>query len=430
LCFVQGFVYFKEIELPKPSSERLELLYRISQTINSSLDLKLVLETLIDEIIKATQAERGFLMLYDEQKQLTFKTARGMDQRTIEESDFKISQGIVERVAQQGIPLLTSNAQKDERLDNRASVRLYGLRSVLCVPIRLKDQVLGVVYVDNRFQNGIFTRDDLGFLESIASSAGIAIENARLYQIAVDKGRMERELQVAREVQISLIPPDTPNIKGWELAACWKPAHEVSGDFYDFVELPDHRLGLVVADVSDKGMPAAMFMTLSRSIIRAIAGQGGSPAEIINQVNRLIWQDAAGGMFITLFYAQIDADGNTVTYVNAGHNPPLLARTSDNHLEELVRTGMAAGVEGNTIYQQREVKLEKGDSLLIYTDGIIDTIGAGNAFGEERLKKAFQKRSTLSAHKMVAAMEKDLCDFSGDADPFDDVTMLVLKRNS
>ena len=258
-----------------------------------------------------------------------------MDQQDIEESEFKISRGIVERVAKEATPLLTSNAQLDQRFDTRASVKLYGLRSVLCVPIIQKEETLGVIYVDNRFQNGIFMQEDLELLTSIASSAGIAIDNARLYRIAVEKGRMERELQMAREVQVSLIPGSTPNIPGWDLAACWKPAHEVSGDFYDFIPISDGKYGIVLADVSDKGMPAALFMTLSRSVIRSIAGQHDKLDEEISKVNHLIWRDSREGMFITLFYALLQSDSGDVTYVNAGHNPPLLLRSESKRFEPL-----------------------------------------------------------------------------------------------
>jgi phosphoserine phosphatase RsbU/P len=414
--------------LPDSSGGRLDLLYRISQTINSSLDLTTVLDTLIDEIIQATRAERGFLMLYDAEKRLVFKTARGMDQSTIEESDFKISRSIVDRVAQEGIPLLTSNAQMDERLDKRASVKLYGLRSVLCVPITLKDQVLGVVYVDNRFQNGIFRQDDLELLQSLASSAGIAIENARLYQVAVEKGRMERELQVAREVQVNLIPTETPKLKGWDFAACWKPAHEVSGDFYDFISLPDGQTGLVVADVSDKGMPAAIFMALSRSIIRAVAGHITDPAGNITEANHLIWRDTAEEMFITLFYAQMDERSGTINYVNAGHNPPFLLKASDQQLVKLTRTGMAAGVEDDTTYRSGQIHMQKGDSLLIYTDGIVDTIDMQSKNGTDHLKEVFRKYHKLSAQKALDAIERELCTFDADEIPVDDITVLVVKR--
>ncbi len=416
--------------MQNPSSGRLELLYRISQTINSSLDLNTVLDVLIDESIQVTRAERGFLMLFDGDKKLSYKTARGMEQRNIEESDFQISRGAAERVAKEGISLLTSNAQMDERLDKRASVKLYGLRSILCVPIRHKEQVLGVVYVDNHFQNGIFSQADLELLESIAASAGIAIENARLYQVAVEKGRMERELQVARAVQARLIPPETPRLAGWDFAACWKPAHEVSGDFYDFLNLPGGRLGLVVADVSDKGMPAALFMALSRSILRAVIGRGDGPAADISQASRLIWQDTAAEMYITLFHASLAADNPVITYVNAGHNPPLLCRVREHRLEQLERTGMAAGVEADTPYEQKSLTLEKGDSLLIYTDGVSDAAGPQGPYGETRIREAFQKYCGLGARQMIAAIERELTEFCGDEIPFDDITMLAIKRSA
>ncbi len=410
------------------SGNRLDLLYRISQTINSSLDLDTVMDTLMDEVVSATHAERGFLMLFNDTRQLEFRTARGLDQQTIEASDFKISRGIVDRVAFEGSPLLTNNAQLDERFEARNSVKLYGLRSVLCVPIVQKGQVLGVVYVDNRFQNGIFSQDDLELLSSIASSAGIAIDNARLYRIAVEKGRMERELQMAREVQRSLIPPQTPNLRGWEFAACWKPAHEVSGDFYDFIPLSDGRLAVVVGDVSDKGMPAALFMALSRSVIRSVVGQEDGLSREIDKANRLIWRDSAEGAFITLFYAQLNAENGEVQYVNAGHNPPMVYRAGEQRIVTLSRTGMAAGVEENTRYKQGVVRLEKGDYILMYTDGVTDAqVGAEN-FGETRLKKAALEYYAQPAVGLIANLEEAVCDFSGSAEPVDDVTMLVAKK--
>ena len=289
------------------SSHRLSLLYRLSQAFSSSLDLDDVLNRVMDEVIAATRAERGFLMLHDEQGELVFRVARGMDHQTVEAHEFEVSRGVVELAAREGQPQLTSDAQSDEWLGGRASVLSLGLRSVLCVPLQVKGTILGVVYVDNRLQAGIFTQDDLELLNAIASSAAIAIENARLYQVAVEKGRMERELQVAREVQAALIPRHTPNIEGWEFAARWTPAREVSGDFYDFVS-KGQELGIVIADVSDKGMPAALFMALSRSFVRASVTSTSMPADAIDHANHLICADSTDGMFITLFYAQLDPD--------------------------------------------------------------------------------------------------------------------------
>lgn len=249
--------------------DRLATLYRISQAFSSSLDLDEVLNRVMDEVVAATHAERGFLMLRDVRNVLRFRVARGLDQRTIEAPEFQVSQGLVERVDREGKPTLASDAQTDEWLASRNSVQLLGLHAILCVPLQVRGVPIGVIYVDNRLQAGVFSPADLELLTGIATSAAISIENARLYQIAVEKGRLERELQLAREVQASLIPRVIPSLPGWEFAALWQPAREVSGDFYDFLSVSDGRLGVIIADVTDKGMPAALFMANARSLIRS-----------------------------------------------------------------------------------------------------------------------------------------------------------------
>ena len=375
----------------QPSSDRLALLYQLSQTFNSSLDLDEVLNRVMDEVIVATRAERGFLMLHDEQGELAFRAARGMDQHTILDPMFQISLSVVHGVARQGQPVLTGDAQVDPRFSMRQSVKLLGLRSIVCVPLRIQERILGTIYVDNRIQAGIFSHDDLDLLNAIASSASIAIENARLYQVAVEKGRLERELQMARQVQLSLLPSEIPEMPGWEFAARWLPARQVAGDYYDFIPSHNGQLGLVVADVSDKGMPAALFMALSRSIVRASMDSSLSPAESIQRANRLICQDSTSGMFITLFYALLDLEAGHVAYVNAGHNPALFYQRSnhpgESELSRLGRTGMALGVDIDTPYEHRTIALNPGDFLVLYTDGITDAENLqGHSFGMDRLE--------------------------------------------
>jgi serine phosphatase RsbU (regulator of sigma subunit) len=300
----------------QPSSDRLALLYRLSQTFNSSLDLDEVLNRVMDEVIAATRAERGFVMLCEADGRLVFRVARGMDREKIDDPQFQISRSVVERVAREGQPILTSNAQKDARFSMRQSVMSLGLRSILCAPLKIKDQVSGVVYVDNRLKVGIFTQADLELLSAIASSAAIAIENARLYQV-----------------------------------------YEVAGDYYDFIPLDREQLGLVIADVSDKGMPAALFMALTRSIVRASVDRAPSPADGIAHANRLICADSTRGMFVTLFYALLNPATGEMTYVNAGHNPPLLCRADQDQLTPLARTGMALGVVEDTPFEQHTLRL-------------------------------------------------------------------------
>jgi adenylate cyclase len=196
---------------------RLALLVRLAQAFNSSLDLDQVLGRVMDEVIAAVRAERGFVMLHEAGGRLAFRVARGIDQRTIEDPTFQISRGVLAQVAAEGRPVLTSDAQHDDRFSMRQSIVSLGLRSILCVPLVVRDQVTGVIYVDNRLHAGIFMPADLELLTAIASSAAIAIENARLYQAAVETGRLEREIQMARDLQAGLIPRETPHPTGWEI---------------------------------------------------------------------------------------------------------------------------------------------------------------------------------------------------------------------
>jgi len=412
----------------QPSSERLALLYRLSQTFNSSLHLDEVLNLVMDEVIAITRAERGFVTLREADGSLVFRAARGMDQKTIDDPQFQISRSVVERVARKGEPILTSDAQTDDRFSMRRSVKVLGLRSIVCVPLIIKDQISGVVYVDNRLQTGIFTQADLELLTAIASSAAIAIENARLHQVAVEKGRMERELQVAREVQASLLPRETPQVAGWEFAARWQPAREVAGDYYDFIPLSEGQLGLVIADVSDKGMPAALFMALTRSIVRASVGRAPSPADGIAHANRLICGDATSGMFVTLFYALLNPLAGKITYVNAGHNPPLLYRTDQDQLTKLTRTGMALGVVADSAFEERTLHLNSGDFILLYTDGVTDATDAHEQdFGMERLQRVLLDYRRAGAVDIMAALEQAIDEFAGSTAPFDDTAIVVAK---
>ncbi len=414
---------------PQPSVDRLALLCRLSQAFNSSLDLDEVLNRVMDEVIAAMHAERGFVMLRGPDGQMIFRAARGLDRETIDHPQFQVSRSVVERVAQEGQPIHTSDAQSDGRFSMRQSVQSLGLRSILCVPLVTKDVVTGVVYVDNRLQAGIFTPDDLELLSTIASSAAIAIENARLYQVAVEKGRMEQELQMAHQVQASLLRCAMPRIPGWEFASRWRPAREVAGDYYDLILLDKGQLGLVIADVSGKGMAAALFMALTRSVIRACAGRSSTPADSIAHANRLICADSSGGMFVSLFYGLLDPRSGQLTYVNAGHNPPLLYRSEEDQLTELSPTGVVLGVVEDAHYDQRTIQLDPGDFILLYTDGVTEaTDRQGQEFGEERLRSIVHQRRASPLAETVVALEQAVGEFVGTAPASDDITIAAAKR--
>jgi serine phosphatase RsbU (regulator of sigma subunit) len=246
----------------------------------------------------------------------------------------------------------------------------------------------------------------------------------------IQKEKLEHELRMARSVQAGLLPRNTPGIPGWEFAAQWHPAREVSGDFYDFMALSEAgAMCVMVADVSDKGMPAALFTTLSRSVLRACITTPPALAESIQRANRLICADSADRMFVTLFVCALDPRSGTFSYVNAGHNLPLLFRAATRQWHELDASGMAMGVMDDVAYAQNADSLHAGDVLVIYTDGLTDAVNAsGELFGNDRLMAVLHQAEGESAAGIAQALSRAMADYTVGLEPFDDMTCVVIKR--
>jgi len=382
----------------------------------------------MDQVIGVTHAERGFLMLGVGPEALQFRVARGMDQTTIAAPEFQVSRGVVERVTGEAKPVVTSDAQADEWLAGRKSVSAMGLRSIMCVPLQVRGQPIGLVYVDNRLQAGIFGPDDLDLLQAVANTAAVAIENARLHEREIQQARLERELELARQIQTSLMPHDAPQFPGFEIAGFWRVAREVGGDFYDFVPRPGGGLGIVIGDVTDKGVPAAFFMALARTTVRSSLAAADSALAGIQQANRLICADASSGMFVTLYYVGLEPGSRTLTCINAGHNPPLHLRVSERSATPLPRGGLPLGVDEAAAYSAVQIELARGDTLLLYTDGVVDAESdAGEFYGLQRLNEITRKISRLPAAPMVEAIGSSVETFAAGRPPFDDLTMVAVK---
>ncbi len=412
------------------SQERLSLLYEISKTINSSLDADEILRSVMDATIDAIGAERGFLMLFAENHELEFRVAHGIDRSPVDDPHVQVSMGLIEAVARKGEPVLTSNALVDPRFSGRESVMSLGLRSILCTPLSLKEQILGVIYLENRVKAGIFQPADLDFLTAIASSAAIAIENARLYRIAVEKARLERELRMARSVQASLLPVELPDLPGWNFAVRWIPAEVLAGDFYDFIPTRSGRLALAIGDVTDHGLPASLFMVFSRSSLRSAVRRSGSPAEAINMTNQVICDESHQGLYTTLFYGELDPESGMMICVSAGHNPILHYRAASDSFEVFNPTGLPLGVDYHAHYGQRQARLQAGDFLLLYTDGITEAIDPdARPFGQERLHQVLRKHAQMPPEQIIAAIEQAVHDFTQAAHLEDDITLMIVKRS-
>lgn len=410
----------------------LDLLHHISQEITSTLDLERVLYTTTLAVKELLGGSTASILTVDGDA-LTFQVATGQSSAQIKPFRVPLGQGIAGWVVEHKQPVIVDDVQNDPRffgtLDKKTG---FVTQNLIAVPLVVNDRAIGVIEVFNK--SGGFTLADQELLATFASSAAFAIENARLYQVAVEKGRLERELQVARQVQVSLLPQGMPSPPGWDVAVAWLPAREVAGDYYDFIALemaPDQaqKFGLVIADVADKGTPAALFMVNTRATLRASMFDADSPMHGLTHVNQLVCDDSHDGMFVTLFYAQINSLDGVVTYVNAGHNPPLLARACGGTLELLSRTGMALGVDSSVLFTQRAVTLEVGDCILFYTDGVPDALDeAGQEFGEARLRELVSANRGQSAAGLVGAIETALKAHIGETAPFDDITLMALKR--
>jgi len=410
----------------KINPEHLLSLYDITRTITSSLNFTEVLNLVMDSVMQVTKAQRGFLMTADEDGQLQVRVARGIERDQIR-AETPYSTTIVNHVVTTRESLLTNNAQYDDRYKAGESIIMRGLRAILCAPMIVQERLIGVVYVDTSMRTGTFNESDLELLKAVAGQAGISIENARLYEVAVEKGRMERELQMAREIQESLLPRRMPIVKGYELAAQWRSAREVAGDFYDVFQLPPRGVGLVVADVSDKGAPAALFMASTRGVIRTQAFSGYTAYETLRRTNDLILEDAESGMFVTVIYSMFDPAGRA-SIVNAGHNPPLLRRRADGIAQFLPRGGRAIGWFPNNPLGLTEMQLAPGDVIVYFTDGLTDAENeAGEPFGDERLAKVVSVIGDQTAEVILEYIVAQVDTFCGAMPAFDDLTLAVVR---
>jgi sigma-B regulation protein RsbU (phosphoserine phosphatase) len=301
-------------------------------------------------------------------------------------------------------------------------------RLLMAVPVAIKNDSFGVMVIEEADNGRRFRSRRIEIINGIAQQAALAIQNDRLQEEMVVRERLETEVQLARQIQQTFIPHSLPEYPGWQLAARWRTARQVGGDFYDVIELPNHCLGLFIADVADKGVPAALFMALTRTLVRAAVLETDSPADALRRVNDLLVPDTQQGMFVTAFYAVLNRETGDFTYVNAGHNPPLWMHGDGSEIQRLTRTGVALGVAENLPMYEKTIRLSIGDYVLLYTDGVTEAFSLeGDLYGEPRLTDAVRQPHE-SANHLLEVVEASLTDFITTAPLSDDLTMLALRR--
>ena len=316
------------------------------------------------------------------------------------------------------------------QFDSPALKNLKGQGVKLVVPLVSQGELVGLLALGPRLSDQQYSSDDRGLLSTLAIQAAPALRVAQMIreqQGAIrERERLNQELHVARSIQRTLLPKDLPIFPGWKLAEYYKPAREVGGDFYDFLSFEDGRLGIIIGDVTDKGIPAALVMASTRSMLRSVAQGEGSPGAVLERVNNLLYQDIPPRMFVTCLYAILDTASGRLIYANAGHDLPYLSH--NGHASELLATGMPLGLMPDMSYEEKEATLVPGDSILFYSDGLVEAHDPKRAmFGFPRLMTLLEEHPDNTP--VIDYLLSKLDEFTGPGwEQEDDVTMVSLQR--
>ena len=414
-----------------PESAGRDLLGIVSQVGIALLprtSLEDTLKMTIDLVFKAIPAERGFLFL-KEGDDLTCKIARGASRDAMPTaSQVQISRSITNRVLSEGASILTSDAMHDPRFQSQNSVVLSQIRSVMAVPLFSGEETFGMIYVDNPFNNR-FTEEDLKVLTTIASVASIKIEHERLLEERLEKRRMEEELKVASEIQMRLQPVAPPKLDRWDMTGVSFPCREIGGDYYDFIQRSkDNRLVVAVGDVSGKGTGAALLMSSLHAAVRAQSQTLSTISEVMSEINRYIYENSPPNKYLTLFYGELNPDTGALRYSNGGHNTPMLMRPS-GEIVKLDKGGLPIGLMQDATYEEETVNFRPGDVLVIYSDGITESVnGQDDEFGETRLIEVVRNNLNRSVSGIRDRIDEALSRFVGTTAPVDDMTLMIIKR--
>jgi phosphoserine phosphatase RsbU/P len=407
----------------------LALISKVGITLLASATLNETLEQIVSLVFEAVPADRCLIMMRDEgNEDLRVAVARLRD-RVGDVGEIRVSRNVLDEVVIRGKSVLTSDAQHDPRFAS-GTVVLQGVRSVLAVPLGVAEKVFGIIYADSPIAEGRFTEDHLKVLTTLASVAAIRVENTRLVEARLERERLERELALASEIQQRFQPTAPPLVKGYELQGISFPCYEIGGDYYDFIEREDGRLVIALGDVSGKGTAAALLMSSLHAAVHAQAGSHDTLVSTISAVNRYLAENIPANRFVTLFYAELDPESGALSFLNAGHNPPLIVHSAGT-VEQLASGGLPLGIKPDAEYREGRTQLQQGDVLVVYSDGVTEAMSpAGEEFGATRLYEVVSRNIEASAAGIRDRIESSLTKFSQGTSAADDITLVIVKRQA
>jgi sigma-B regulation protein RsbU (phosphoserine phosphatase) len=406
--------------------DKLRMLLDITSRISRSLDLQEVLNLVMDTLDSLIPYDAAgiFVLQCVGDEPCTFKAeaVRGYDIDELSELHLKLGEGFIGSVAVSGKPIISHDVREDPVYVNARD----RTRSEMVAPIISNDEVIGVFDLESDELNA-YSDDDLQMLTLLASQVAIIIEKVMLHEQLIEKKRLQGQLEVARQVQLELLPPNDPELPGFDISAYNFPTEEVSGDYYDWVRIYDDQIGLVIADVAGKGIPAALLMVFLRASLRAATHIGYATHISMAKVNFLLWESIERNQFITAFYGILDASNRTLHYSNAGHNPPLLIDAQG--AARFIEWGeQPLGMFRDTRYHEHYHTFRPGEVLVLYTDGVTEALSPnGEEFGRDRLITAVKSGLTLTARELIASMQRDVFQWTDGVGLTDDATFFVIK---
>ncbi len=413
----------------KLAIEELSILNEVSTAVSSTSSLEATVDLIVKKCVKHLKVEQGAVLLFD---RLEGGSALKTMVRQVESDAAGIPMRLGDQITgwmlKNQKPLVVDDFERDSRF--RAPSGRGRIQSLLCVPMKLKGRLIGVVNVFNKSGGRVFSPGDQRLLSIIATQSAQVVENARLMEEEKALEILQEELRLAREIQKKLLPKEPPEIRGYDVAGHSEPAKRVGGDYFDFLDLGQGRLGLCLADVSGKGITAALLMSNVQATIRSQSRLAPDPGACMARSNDMLHASTDSDKFVTMFYGVLDTRAHRLEYCNAGHNPPLLLSGGD--APALLETGgPVLGVVPGYPYERGETEFGPGQTLLVYSDGFSEAMNPRfEEFGDERLRAAAVAKAPLTPQRMLAELLREVSEFCGDASQADDMTIMAVRRRA
>ncbi len=417
----------KEIAQLQKSVESLSILNDLTLAMTRTIDPEKAVEKLINRSMRAVNAEQATVKLLSPEKAGPLETRIDIQASSAEHMSFRVDDALMGWMLLQDPPRTLVINDPGNNEDFRGVGWDESIRSVICLPLTMKSELFGILTLYNKRGENGFTGDDTKLLSVIGANAAQILENTRLIK---QTNRMEEQLNLAAEIQANLVPDTPPQLEGYDIAGSSTAAQNVGGDYYDWIPIDDTRLAVCLGDVSGKGLPASLIMANVQATVRGQTVIESQPNERIARSNTLLCRSIDDEHFVTMWYCVLDAEAHQLIYCSAGHEHPFLV-SADGGCTRLDQGGLALGVFENIDYEQQTVSMQPDDVLVVYSDGVTDaTTVTDEAFGEERLQSVIVDNRTKPAQAIVGAIISAVENHAGNADQFDDLTVVVVKRAS